>query len=138
MTVVFWVIAVFLTNSVFYGIRIDLLAREVALAALGLLVYSATILSCGQRDRLLQSVSAILGVGALISVYFIASAVVVAIVANGTGIPVLLVFFIMWSISAKGHIIGKATDRGWYFGAGIAGFVFALQWLVSDLFPIQS
>ena len=108
------------------------------LAIVGLIIYSTAIIVCGYQQRLLQSVSAILGVGALISLYFTLAAVFIAVIAQGSGVQIMLVIFIMWSVSAKGHIIGKATDRGWYFGAGLAAFVFAVQWLVSDLFPIQS
>jgi hypothetical protein len=106
-------------NSTFTGV--------VALAC-----YAAIIVSSGHAPRLLQTVTAILGCGALISLlYLVETAVLGAFVGEPvtTLIAMLIVF---WSVPVEGHIIARAIDRHWYVGIVVAMAVFIFQWFVYD------
>ena len=77
-----------------------------------------------------QTLTAILGCGALVAFAF----TVIYVILNAIGSPILMLIavwtLVLWSISIKGHIIASAINSHWYAGLAIAVSVFILQHIV--------
>ena len=102
----------------------------------GLACYAAIVVSSGYTPRLLQTVTAILGCGALLSILFIAGRVFLTPLfgENMTNMAVTLI--LLWSIPVEGHILSRAINRQWYIGIIVAMAVFIFQlYLYSLLNP---
>jgi hypothetical protein len=105
-------------------------------AIAGVLTYSAIIVIAGHGPRVLQTVSAILGCGALISLAFVAEFVLFTPFLGQTITGLVAQLILLWSVPVEGHIIARALDRHWYIGIVIAIGVFILQYvLYSTLSP---
>jgi hypothetical protein len=108
----------------------------------GLAVYAAIVVTSGHTPRLLQTVTAILGSGALISFMFLAASVLlpplftpVPFLGEGA-VNVVVTLVLLWSIPVEGHIIARSIDRHWYLGIAVAMAVFVLQlYLYSAINP---
>jgi len=94
----------------------------------GLACYASIIVLSGHTPRLLQTVTAILGCGAMLSLLFIAGDVLLAPILSASVANLVVTLILLWSIPVEGHIIARAIDRHWYVGivAAMAVFVFQL------------
>ena len=94
----------------------------------GLGCYASIIVLSGHTPRLLQTVTAILGCGAVLSLLFIVGNVLLAPVLGASVTDLVVTLVLLWSIPVEGHIIARAIDRHWYVGivAAMAVFVFQL------------
>ena len=103
---------------------------ELFSALVGVISYSAVVIGFGQAPRLTQTITAILGCGALLAIIFTVGYVVL----QAVGVPALMFIMVwaivLWSLSIKGHIIASAIGRHWYLGLAIAVSVFILQHVV--------
>ena len=91
--------------------------------------YAAVIVLIGHSTRLMPTVTALIGCGALI---FLASVAVFVLSTPFVGerLTGLIASLIsLWSVPVEGHIIARAISRHWYIGILIAIAVFALQLL---------
>ena len=97
---------------------------------IGIACYAALVVVSGWPARVLQTISAILGCGALISLAFVAEYVLfMPFLGEGpTGLIANLI--LLWSVPVEGHIIARAMGRHWYIGILIAIAVFVLQFVV--------
>ena len=97
---------------------------------IGVTCYAMVLISFGQAPRLTQTLTAILGCGALVAFAF----TVVYVILNAIGSQMLMFIavwtVVLWSISIKGHIIASAINSHWYAGLAIAVSVFILQHIV--------
>ncbi len=93
----------------------------------GLLCYAAIVVLSGKRARLMQTVMALLGCGALLSLMFVAGNVFLTpfLSENITNFVVTLI--LLWTVPVEGHIISRTLDRHWYIGVAIAMAVFVFQ-----------
>ena len=89
--------------------------------------YAGILVTDGRIPRLLQTMTAILGCGAVINFLLIAADVFLSafLGARISGLAALLL--LLWSIVVKGHIISRAIDRKLLAGIVAATAVFALQ-----------
>jgi uncharacterized protein with PQ loop repeat len=94
----------------------------------GLACYAAIVVLSGHPPRLLQTVTAILGCGALLSFLFVAGTLVLTPLLSANMTNLVMTLILLWSIPVEGHIIARAIDRHWYVGivAAMAVFVFQL------------
>jgi hypothetical protein len=99
----------------------------------GLAVYAAIVVTSGHTPRLLQTVTAILGSGAIISFMFLgASTLLPPLFAalpflGQSAVNIVVTLVLLWSIPVEGHIIARAIDRHWYLGIAVAMAVFIFQ-----------
>ena len=107
-------------NSTFTGV--------VALAC-----YAAIVVSSGHRPRLLQTATAILGSGALISFLYLVETVVLGALVGEPVTTLIAMLIVFWSVPVEGHIIARAIDRHWYVGIAAAMAVVVFQWFLYDL-----
>ena len=93
----------------------------------GLAAYASIIVAMGKTPRLLQTVTAILGCGALLSFLFVAAGAVLSLFLSENATNLIVTLVLLWSIPVEGHIISRAIDRHWYIGIVIAMTVFIFQ-----------
>jgi len=112
---------------------------------LGLTVafFGAIVVLYGKRPRLLQTMTALLGTGALLSIAalpFTAWMRLLEITGHaGVGVPALGIYFVvLWSISVTGHIVHRALGIPFLGGLiiGVTYFVLNLATFAS-LFPSE-
>ena len=99
-------------------------------ALAGIVTYTAILVVAGHASRAMQTVTAILGCGALISLIFVAEFVLFTPFLGQTVTGVLAQLILLWSVPVEGHIIARALGRHWYIGIVIAIGVFVLQYVI--------
>ena len=106
---------------------------EIFSALVAVASYSAIFIVARQRPRLTQTISAIIGCGAILTWVFVAAYALLKPFI-GAGLMTLVAWLILlWSVSIKGHIIASAINRHWYIGLSIAVAVFVLQSIFVEL-----
>jgi hypothetical protein len=93
----------------------------------GLLCYAAIVVISGKRARLMQTVMALLGCGALISLMFVAGDVFLTPFLSENLTNFIVTLILLWTVPVEGHIISRTLDRHWYIGVAIAMAVFVFQ-----------
>ena len=99
----------------------------------GIVCYAAVIVLSGHSARLMPTVTALIGCGALIFLAFVAEFVLFMpfVGERVTGLVANLI--LLWSVPVEGHIIARAIDRHWYVGILIAICVFILQFVLYNV-----
>ena len=104
------------------------------IALIGWLLYWALLLGCRQGARVRQTLAALMGCGAVISVAMLATQVLLTPLL-GPGLAALLTLLVLvWSVPVKGHIIARALGWHWYAGIVFAMIVFVLQYTLTQSF----
>jgi len=93
----------------------------------GYACYAAIVVFAGKRARLLQSVMALLGCGALLSLMFVAGRVFLSPFLSENIVNIVVTLILLWTVPVEGHIISRAINRHWYIGVVIAMAVFVFQ-----------
>ena len=99
-------------------------------AMVGLGCYTVTVVMAGFPSRVLQTMSAILGCGALISFAFVAEFTLFTPFLGQNITALFAQLILLWSVPVEGHIIARAINRHWYIGIVIAIIVFILQYVI--------
>lgn len=130
MATVFWLFAVLCQVALIQSIDEKDFVLELFSALVGVICYSAVVVAFGQSPRLTQTITAILGCGAMLA--FVFAFAYIFLQAIGSPVLMLLVVWaiVLWSVSVKGHIIASAINRHWYAGLAIAVAVFSLQHVI--------
>ena len=130
LAVLLWVLAVLCQVAVIQSIDESDFVMELFSALIGVICFSAIVVAFGKTPRLTQTITAILGCGALLAFTFAFAYVLLQLI--GSPVLTLLVVWaiVLWSVSVKGHIIASAIDRHWYAGLAIAVAVFIFQHVV--------
>lgn len=95
----------------------------------GIVCYAVVVVMSGYSARLLQTVTALIGCGALIFLTFVAEFVLFTPFVGERLTGLIANLILLWSVPVEGHIIARAIDRHWYIGFLIAIAVFALQYI---------
>lgn len=126
-TVALWLFAAVVTLVLIdYFTRTDF-AIAVLSAVIGVGCYTGVLSLTGYGRRFLQTASAIIGCGALISIASVAGIVLFTPFLGNQLASIGAMIVLFWSVPVKGHIIARAIDRHWYAGIVIATAVFILQ-----------
>lgn len=99
----------------------------------GLACYASIVVLSGHTPRLLQTVTAILGCGAIISFLFVAGTLGLEPFFSEATVNLTMTLLLLWSIPVEGHIIARAIDRHWYVGIVAAMAVFFFQLFLYSL-----
>lgn len=90
-------------------------------------VYAFTLMLAGKRARTLQTLTAVIGVSALLRVVYLAfNSLLIPFLGSGVRL-IFVIAMVVWSIAVYGHIIARALDRHWYAGMAIALAVTIMQ-----------
>ena len=100
---------------------------SVVVNALAMVYYGLVLLITGYSRRTMQTLTAILGCGAILTaVFFVEIALLGPLLGEKfAGLVALVIIF--WSVPVEGHIIARAIDRHWFVGIAIAIAAFVLQ-----------
>ena len=99
----------------------------------GIACYAAVVVLGGFGSRLTQTLTALVGCGALIFLVFVAQYVLFRPIAGDVVTGLVANLILLWSVPVEGHIIARAIDRHWYTGILIAIAVFILQYILYSL-----
>ena len=133
LSIALWLFAVLTQITLIAQIDEAHFGLEVFSALIGVTCYSMVVVGFSQAPRLTQTITALLGCGALLALVFAVAYVLLEFF--GSPILVMLVVWtiVLWSIAIKGHIIATTINRHWYIGLAIAVGIFVLQHLVHQL-----
>ena len=133
LSIVLWLFAVLTQITLIGQFEEAQFGLEVFSALIAVTFYSTVVVGFSQAARLTQTITALLGCGALLALVFAVAYVLLELI----GSPILLLLFVwaivLWSIAIKGHIIATTINRHWYIGLAIAVGVFVLQHIVHQL-----
>lgn len=130
IVVTMWLAAVSLVFALVEELNQINFAVVMLTTAIGLASYCAVIISFGQKARLLQSMTSVIGCGALIEIMFVASNLVLSSLIGEKPTILVTTLILLWSIPVDGHILSRAINRHWYFGIVVAMIVFILQYSI--------
>ncbi len=136
IAVVLWCFTFGLAYAVFEWLDSTRLVIAAAASLLAIGAYQLLLLITGRSARTLQTQTALIGCGSLISLVYIALLVLSGRFDQQVAVALEIVAQLasLWSVPVKGHIIGRAIDVHWYVGIVIAGGVFILQYLFTSSF----
>lgn len=90
------------------------------LAVVNAAFYFLVIQVAGYPRRYLQSLTAILGVDAIITLVYLVGFVTINLFADEATIVSFVWLITGWSVTVEGHIIARAIERPWAIGIAIA------------------
>jgi hypothetical protein len=99
----------------------------------GLTFYGVILAGSGKLARLQQTLSAIIGCGALITLVFVAEYVFLTPFIGESSAGLIATLILFWSVPVEGHIIARAIERHWYIGISLAVLVFSLQYVINRM-----
>jgi hypothetical protein len=90
------------------------------LAVINAAFYFLVIQVAGYPRRYLQSLIAILGVDAIITLVYLVGFITISLFADKATILAFVWLITGWSVAVEGHIIARAIERPWVIGIAIA------------------
>ena len=133
MTIGLWIVSILTTIVLVDYIDEGSFFSEFLWAIAVLSIYSAIVFLAGFPDRVVRTITAIIGCGAILSVAFAISYAGLGPLLGRAFLELMVYGFVLWSLSIKGHILATAIDTRWYLGALIATAVFCGQLIVSTI-----
>ena len=107
------------------------IAASVGSWVMSLVCFASVIVLAGYSRRLLQSLTAIVGCGAIIFFAQVAGLLFASLLLGAAVAELVIYLLLFWSVYVKGHIVSRTIDREWYVGLIIAIAVFILQYAFS-------
>lgn len=98
-----------------------------------LAMYGAVVRLAGFGNRMLQTQSALIGCGAVITFAMLAVLVMLQPFLGARFASIVAILVLFWSVPVKGHIIARAINQNWYAGIVIAMMIFILQYVLTTL-----
>lgn len=128
ITLMLWLVAGFVIAAMTAEMSNEDFLIGTFTGVVGLACYAGIVVLTGRTPRLLQTVTAILGCGAILSFMFVVGTLVLTPLLSAGMTNLVVTLILLWSIPVEGHIIARAIDRHWYVGivAAMAVFVFQL------------
>jgi hypothetical protein len=107
-------------------------------AGLSVSIFVTLLVSFGRRERVLQTLTAIIGCGALVTIAMLVSLVLLSPYL-GARIAYIVVYLVLaWSVLVKGHIIARAMDWHWYPGIAVAMATLLVQLLFTHSMSLET
>lgn len=94
---------------------------------LGLFFYASIIVMYGYSARMLQTISAIVACGAIITFLYVIEYLVFSQLFGEQFASLVGVLIIFWSVPVEGHIMARAIQQHWLVGITIAMAALILQ-----------
>lgn len=102
--------------------------------SLGLIFYGVVLFISGYTGRILQTISAIVACGAIITLLYVVEYVLFTSLFGAEFASVVGILIIFWSVPVEGHIIAHAIQQHRFVGIVIAMAALILQlWFQSAL-----
>ena len=104
---------------------------------LGIAFYASILSSYGYNRRILQTISAIIGCGSLITIIFVLEFIFFAPFIGKNFAGLIAIFIMFWSVPVEGHIISSAINSRKFIGITIALIALLIHltssWLIFNL-----
>ncbi|MBT8081463.1 MAG: hypothetical protein KJP08_07500 [Gammaproteobacteria bacterium] len=100
--------------------------------------YAGIVIVAGHRPRVVQTVSAVLGCGALLMLLFVVSNALLAPILSQNLAGLVATLILLWSILVDGHIVARAIERPWFVGFVAAVTAFVLQYVLYAMLNPQA
>ena len=126
-----WFLPLLIAALLVPGFGAAAVAVSTASWALSLVCFASVIVLAGYGNRTLQSLTAIIGCGAIIFFAQVTSLLLLSLVLGAAVAQIAVYLLLFWSIYVKGHIVSRAINRDWYVGLVVAIAVFLLQYAFS-------
>ncbi len=136
--VALWLFAIFAAAGLIENFDVRDIWIAVVSFLIGVFCYMAVLLVTGHSSRSLQTASAIIGCGALISLAQVAELVIFTPFLGAVLTDLVAWLLLFWSVPVKGHIIARAIDSHWYAGIVIAMAIFLLQFTFTSAVTPES
>jgi hypothetical protein len=94
---------------------------------LGYVFYGFVLTVTGFARRFVQTISAIMACGSLLTVLMVFAYVMLAPFLGTSIASIVATLILFWSVPVKGHIIARAIERHWYLGIVISMSIFVMQ-----------
>lgn len=133
MSIALWLIAALTALALIDRFDESDFVLEIFSAMVGVSCYAGLVVVTGYAPRIMQTLSAIIGCGAMLSLVFVAAYALFQPFLGGTMISLIAWAILLWSVSVKGHIIARAINRHWYVGLAVAAAVFCLQSVINEM-----
>ena len=138
MSIGLWLFALLAMMSLLVNFTAHNAWTSIASTLLGLVCYAIVLVTMRVMHRAVQTMSALIGVGGLITLIVLAE-LILLMPLLGAQVSVLIARATMlWSIPVKGHIIARAINWPWYGGFVIALFIYMLQLAFSESMSPES
>lgn len=95
--------------------------------ALGIVFYGSIILLAGFPQRIVQAVSAIIGCGSVITLFYVVETQMLGPLIGEQLSAAIGELFVFWSVPVEGHIMARAINQHWFVGIAIAMLAFIMQ-----------
>lgn len=99
----------------------------------GLTCYAGIVVLAGRSARLMQTLMALLGCGAMLSFLFVAGNLVLTPLLSNSLSNMIVTLILLWTVPVEGHIISRAIERHWYIGVVMAMAIFILQLMLYSI-----
>ena len=96
----------------------------------GILFYGGVLAFYGYFDRALQTITAIVACGSLITIAFVLEFIFLAPFIGKNFASLIASVIMLWSIPVEGHIIAFAIERKRFFGIAIAILALCFQFFL--------
>lgn len=136
MAILFWLATNLIAQLMLFGLSSSRYVLEIGLALVALAIYYLVLIISGKRDRSMQTITAIIGVGSVIWILFVFSTFLFWRFLGQLVLQFAVAAFMIWSVAAKGHIIATALDRRWAYGAALALIIVILQLVISNFLNV--
>lgn len=127
MSILLLVLSSYCAAALIDGVRTQNQLLTYAGYLLGIFFYGAVIYVAGFAGRLLQTISAIIACGSIITLLFVAEYVLFAPLLGDDVAGVVATLIIFWSVPVEGHLISRAIQQHWFVGITVAMAAFILQ-----------
>ena len=106
--------------------------------SLGLVFYASVLFITGFAGRMLQTISAIVACGAIITLLYVIEYLVFKNLFGGEFASLVGILIIFWSVPVEGHIIARAIQQHKFVGITIAMAALILQLGFQSAFTANS
>ena len=98
----------------------------VLLIVMDLAFYFVVLKISGYAQRTVQSLTAILGADALLTLIYVSAFIVTGLLTDRSTALTIAWLLSCWSVPVEGHIIARAIQRHWVVGISIALLAYVL------------
>jgi len=105
---------------------------------LGLIFYGSVLFITGYAGRMLQTISAIVACGALITLLYVVEYLLFKAIFGVEIASLVGILIIFWSVPVEGHIIARAIQQHRFVGITIAMVALILQLGFQSAFAVDS
>ena len=103
------------------------LVRDVSAWALTTLMFAGLLVAVGRRERVVQTITAMIGIGAVINVSALLVQGLLGPILGLNVVGTILQLLILWAVVVKGHILARALEQPLIVGILVSVVIFVIR-----------